>query len=97
MEPLETKQTKGWHNFVSLRITVLNISQTYFTIVPLTVHINVTCAVVFSLNPCSVVICIIIILNVKMFPYIPEMINKSEWDQINPQHAGLPWCRSFLN
>lgn len=39
----------------------------------------------------------IIVLNVKMFPHILEMINKSEWDQINTQHAGLERYRSLLN
>lgn len=56
-----------------------------------------TCAAVFSLNTCSIVICRIIVLNETVFPHTPEMINKSEWDIINTQHAGLPWCRSFLN
>lgn len=97
MEPLEKKQTEGWHNFVGFRITVLSVGQEYFMIISLFIHVNMTCTVVFTLNPCSIVICRIIVLNIKTFPHKPDMINKSEWDRINTQHAGLPRCRSLLN
>lgn len=62
MEPLETKQTKGWHNFVSFRTITLKISQGYFMAISIIVQVNMACAVVVTVNPCSVVICRITVL-----------------------------------
>lgn len=50
MEPLETKQTKRWHNFVSFRTIILKISQEYFMAISLIVQVNIACAVVFTVN-----------------------------------------------
>lgn len=47
----------------------------------LTVYIDMNYTVIFCLNQYSVEISRIIVFNIKMFPYLPEMTNKSNGDE----------------